>query len=175
MNQSASQALRSAAARPATVPLVSEEEATGKVRNVYDDIKATKNIDFVPNIWKALASNPDHLELCWTRLKAIMQPGRLDALTKEIIALAVSLGHQRMPLLRQLAHPRRAVPGFGQRGAGRSNGRRGPVQPDEPPGRRLPGGARHLAPLGGLNAHYLSANIYDKSLANTLPSVAAVP
>lgn len=81
---------RSAAARPATVPLVSEEEATGKVREVYDDIKATKDIDFVPNIWKALASNPDHLELCWTRLKAIMQPGRLDALTKEIIALAVS-------------------------------------------------------------------------------------
>jgi AhpD family alkylhydroperoxidase len=90
MNQPASKTRHSAADRPATVPLVSDEDATGKVRDVYDDIKATKNIDFVPNIWKALASNPDHLELCWTRLKAIMQPGRLDALTKEIIALAVS-------------------------------------------------------------------------------------
>jgi AhpD family alkylhydroperoxidase len=90
MNQPASEKTRPTAARPATVPLVSDEEATGKVRQVYDDIKATKGISFVPNIWKALASNPDHLELCWTRLKAIMQPGRLDALTKEIIALAVS-------------------------------------------------------------------------------------
>jgi AhpD family alkylhydroperoxidase len=69
---------------------VSDEAATGKVRAIYDDIKATKQIDFVPRIWQALASHPDHLELCWTRLKAIMAPGRLDVRTKEIIALAVS-------------------------------------------------------------------------------------
>ena len=83
--------VRDSAQRLATVPLVSEEEASGKVREVYEDIKATKGIDFVPNIWKALASNPDHLELCWTRLKAIMQPGKIDLVTKEIIALAVSV------------------------------------------------------------------------------------
>jgi len=82
---------REAANRPATVPLVSEEEATGKVREIYDDIKATKEIDFVPHIWQALATHPEHLELCWTRLKAIMSPGRLDVRTKEIIALAVSV------------------------------------------------------------------------------------
>ena len=76
--------------RPATVPLVSDAEATGKVREVYDDIKRTKEIDFIPAIWQALATNPDHLELCWTRLKAIMKPGKIDAVTKEIIALAVS-------------------------------------------------------------------------------------
>ena len=35
-------------------------------------------------------THPEHLRLCWTRLKAIMAPGKLDALTKEIIALAVS-------------------------------------------------------------------------------------
>src|SRR5262249_38324732 len=53
--------------------------------------KATKKIDRVPNIWRALATHPEHLELCWTRLKAIMQPGKkIDLLTKEIIALAVS-------------------------------------------------------------------------------------
>jgi AhpD family alkylhydroperoxidase len=44
----------------------------------------------VPDIWRALATHPEHLELCWTRLKAIMQPGKVDLLTKEIIALAVS-------------------------------------------------------------------------------------
>jgi AhpD family alkylhydroperoxidase len=61
------------------------------VRRVFDDIKSTKKIDRVPNIWRALATHPEHLELCWTRLKAIMQPGKVDLLTKEIIALAVSI------------------------------------------------------------------------------------
>src|SRR4051794_40380787 len=73
-----------------TVKLVNENTTDPRVRAVFDDIKATKKIDRVPNIWRALATHPEHLELCWTRLKAIMRPGRLDMLTKEIIALAVS-------------------------------------------------------------------------------------
>ena len=74
-----------------TVKLVSEDTGHPKVRKIFDDIKATKKIDHIPAIWRALASHPDHLELCWTRLKAIMSPGKLDMLTKEIIALAVSV------------------------------------------------------------------------------------
>jgi alkylhydroperoxidase/carboxymuconolactone decarboxylase family protein YurZ len=70
---------------------VSEAEATGKVKAVYDDIKATKQIDFVPNFWKALSVNPEHLEAVWQKLKVVMKPGKLDPLTKEIIALAVSI------------------------------------------------------------------------------------
>jgi alkylhydroperoxidase/carboxymuconolactone decarboxylase family protein YurZ len=70
---------------------VSENEATGKVKEVYDDLKATKKIDFVPNFWKALSINPDHLEAVWQKLKAVMKPGKLDLRTKEIIALAVSI------------------------------------------------------------------------------------
>jgi alkylhydroperoxidase/carboxymuconolactone decarboxylase family protein YurZ len=70
---------------------VSENEATGKVKEVYDDLKATKKIDFVPNFWKALSINPDHLEAVWLKLKAVMKPGKLDLRTKEIIALAVSI------------------------------------------------------------------------------------
>src|SRR5947209_16768107 len=73
-----------------SVKLVEETTNYPKVRAVIADIKATKKIDRVPNIWRALATNPQHLELCWTRLKIIMQPGKVDALTKEIIALAVS-------------------------------------------------------------------------------------
>ena len=60
------------------------------MKAVFADIKAVKKLDRIPNVWRALATNPDHLELCWTRLKAIMQPGKVDMLTKEIIALAVS-------------------------------------------------------------------------------------
>jgi alkylhydroperoxidase family enzyme len=74
-----------------TVRLVDENTNQPKVRAIFEDIKATKKIDRVPNIWRALATNPDHLELCWTRLKAIMRPGKIDLLTKEIIALAVSV------------------------------------------------------------------------------------
>jgi AhpD family alkylhydroperoxidase len=73
-----------------TVHLVPEDSTDPIVRRVFADIKETKKIDFVPNIWRALATHPPHLELCWTRLKAIMQPGKVDLLTKEIIALAVS-------------------------------------------------------------------------------------
>ena len=84
------------AGRIATVTPVAEDEATGKVAEIYADIRQTKGIDRVPNLWRVLATNPDHLELVWTRLKAIMHPEatgrttRLSPLTREIIALAVS-------------------------------------------------------------------------------------
>jgi alkylhydroperoxidase/carboxymuconolactone decarboxylase family protein YurZ len=70
---------------------VSPAEATGKVKEVYEDIMSTKNIDFVPNFWQALSNHPDHLEATWQKLKTVMQPGKLDLLTKEMIALAVSI------------------------------------------------------------------------------------
>jgi uncharacterized peroxidase-related enzyme len=75
----------------ATVKLVEENDPNPIVQEVFADIKATKKINFVPNIWRALATHPEHLRLCWSRLKAIMRPGKLDMLTKEIIALAVSV------------------------------------------------------------------------------------
>lgn len=75
----------------ALLKVVTDEEATGKVRQIYDDIKETKGIDFIPNFWQSLAVNPDHLEATWHKLKVVMQPGKLDKMTKEIIALAVSI------------------------------------------------------------------------------------
>lgn len=89
---------RSASSQPrsATVRLVDEQGTSGKVRQIFDDIKKTKNIDHVPNFWRALASSPDHLEMTWQRLKALMHPeasGRkspLDNKTREMLALAVS-------------------------------------------------------------------------------------
>ena len=74
-----------------TVKLVEENTTDPRVRAIFDDIKATKKIDRIPNIWRALAANPEHLELCWHQNKAIMRPGKLDLLTKEIVAVAVSV------------------------------------------------------------------------------------
>ena len=75
----------------ASVKLVSEEEATGKVREIYDDIKNELDIDFVPNLYRVMASRPEYLESNWNKTKAVMMaPGQLDRLTKEIIAVSVS-------------------------------------------------------------------------------------
>jgi len=74
-----------------TVKLIDENTANPKVRAIFEDIKAVKKIERIPNIWRALAANPDHLELCWNQVKAIMKPGVLDLKTKEIIAAAVSI------------------------------------------------------------------------------------
>ena len=75
----------------ASVKLISEDEATGRVKALYDEIKAGLGTDFVPNLYKAMASNPDYLEVNWRRVQAIMvESTRLDRLTKEIIAVAVS-------------------------------------------------------------------------------------
>lgn len=82
--------------RIATIRPVSEAEATGKVAEIFADIKSTKKIDFVPNLWRVLATNPAQLEVVWNSLKTLMHPeavGRespLDPRTREIIALAVS-------------------------------------------------------------------------------------
>ena len=73
------------------VKLVDENTPNAKVRAIFEDIKATKKIERVPNIWRALAANPEHLELCWQQNKAIMRDGKLPLLTKEIIAAAVSI------------------------------------------------------------------------------------
>ncbi len=59
---------------------------------IYDDIKKTLGIDFIPNMYKAMALNPDYLELTWNRVQAIMsKEGKLDNITKDIIALTVSI------------------------------------------------------------------------------------
>lgn len=82
--------------RIATVRPVAEQDATGKVAQIYADIRQTKGIDFVPAFWRTLATNPTQLELVWTTLKRLMHPeatgatSRLDPRTREIIALAVS-------------------------------------------------------------------------------------
>jgi len=74
----------------ATVTLIEYAEASAPVRAVYDDIMATRKTDWVNNFWKALANHPPTLERTWESVKAVMAPGALDPLTKEMLYLAVS-------------------------------------------------------------------------------------
>lgn len=74
-----------------SIKLISEDEATGKVKQIFNDIKKALGIDFVPNMYRVMAHQPDYLEATWNKTRAIMQhEGKLDKLTKEIIAVAVS-------------------------------------------------------------------------------------
>ena len=70
---------------------ISENEATGKVKEVFDEIKNVRKITEVPNFWKYLANDPNELERTWTSLKEIMKKGALDPVTKELIYVAVSI------------------------------------------------------------------------------------
>lgn len=82
--------------RQANVRLVAEDQASDEVATIFADIKQTKGLDAVPNFWRTLASNPQLLRAVWQSLKTWMHPeacgrtSRLDPLTREIIALAVS-------------------------------------------------------------------------------------
>lgn len=73
------------------VPLVDEREARPDVRAVFDDIRKTRNTDWINNFWKVLANDPATLRRTWESLKEVMAPGALDPLTKELIYLAVSI------------------------------------------------------------------------------------
>jgi AhpD family alkylhydroperoxidase len=70
---------------------IERAEASRKVRAVFDDIKRTRQVADVNNFWKYLANDPALLERTWKSLKEVMAPGALDALTKEMIYLAVSV------------------------------------------------------------------------------------
>ena len=70
---------------------ISENEAKGKVKEVFDEIKSVRKITEVPNFWKYLANNPETLERTWNSLKQVMKEGALDSVTKELIYIAVSM------------------------------------------------------------------------------------
>ena len=70
---------------------IQENEATGKVKEIYEDIKDKRQITEVPNFWKSLANNPETLERTWSNLQQIMKKGSLDPITKELIYVAVSI------------------------------------------------------------------------------------
>jgi AhpD family alkylhydroperoxidase len=74
----------------ALVRLVEESEATGLVRDVYEEILTSRKLAKVPNYWKALAHQPELLASSWAKLKVVMAEGAIDRRTKEIIAVAVS-------------------------------------------------------------------------------------
>ena len=73
--------------------MIEYKDASSEVRAVFDDIKRTRNVPDVNNFWKALARDPANLRRTWESVKEVMAPGALDAVTKEMIYLAVSVSN----------------------------------------------------------------------------------
>ena len=70
---------------------IQENEADGKVKEIFDEIKKVRQITEIPNFWKSLANNPETLERTWTSLQQVMKKGALDPVVKELIYVAVSV------------------------------------------------------------------------------------
>jgi len=70
---------------------ISEKDAEGKVKKIYEEIKEVRKITEIPNFWKTLANQPDNLERTWNSLQQVMKKGALDPITKELIYVAVSI------------------------------------------------------------------------------------
>ena len=70
---------------------ISENEATGKVKEIFDEIKEARQITKIPNFWKTMANSPETLERTWRSLQQVMGKGELDPAVKELIYVAVSI------------------------------------------------------------------------------------
>ena len=74
----------------ATRPLATDETAGAAALAVFTDIRAARQTEYVNNFWRALAADPALLRATWDRLQAVMAPGALDPVVKEMVYLAVS-------------------------------------------------------------------------------------
>ena len=76
-----------------TVPLIQEAEANEQVRKTYDAIKERYG-GMLPDIYKAMANDPTYLESVNRHMEQVLAPRKIDAKTKEIIALVVAAMNQ---------------------------------------------------------------------------------
>lgn len=75
-----------------TITPPAHPESDPRVQAVFDDIRATRNTDFINNMWRYLAFDPALLEQTWAEVKRVMAtPSSLDPLTKEMVYITASI------------------------------------------------------------------------------------
>ena len=77
----------------ATVKLLEDHELSPEARAVFEDIRETRQTDYVNNFWRSLAHDPATLKRTWESIKVVMGPGSLSPKMKEMIYIAVSVAH----------------------------------------------------------------------------------
>ena len=75
----------------ATLPLLDDDDAAPEARAIFQEIRAKRNTDYVNNFWRALAHDPAQMRAVWEKVQAVMAPGALDPLVKELVYVAVSV------------------------------------------------------------------------------------
>lgn len=73
--------------------LIDRADAAPEAKAVFDDIMTKRGVPDVNNAWKAMARHPVVMKRFWERAQQVMAPGALDAKTKELIYLAVSVAN----------------------------------------------------------------------------------
>ena len=75
-----------------TVAPTPDPENDPRVKAVFDDIRATRQTDFINNLWRRLAFDPPLLEATWSEVKRVMAtPSAIDPLTKEMVYITASI------------------------------------------------------------------------------------
>jgi len=75
-----------------TVAAQPDPESNPRVKAVFDDIRATRQTDFINNLWRRLAFDPPLLEATWAEVKRVMAtPSAIDPLTKEMLYITASI------------------------------------------------------------------------------------
>ena len=74
----------------AIIRLMDENQATGRVKEIFQEIKDTLGLPFVPQVFRAVGTKPEQLEAVWTQVKGLFGSGSLDVKTKALVALAVA-------------------------------------------------------------------------------------
>ena len=83
------------------IRLLGETEATGRVKQIFEEIRNTFQLPFVPELFRALGYNPVQLEATWTQMKGLFVGGVLDVKTKCLAALGIA-AIQGSPYLTQV-------------------------------------------------------------------------
>lgn len=69
--------------------LIEENDADQRTKAAYERVKERYD-GFLPNIYKAFANDPAYLESINDHMKRVLEPRKVDAKTKEVIAFAVA-------------------------------------------------------------------------------------
>lgn len=72
------------------LPLIEVGESTGRVREVFEDIKQTLQVPFVPNLFRSLATSPGLLTGTWEAYKSIYLETTLPMSLKAMLLYSIS-------------------------------------------------------------------------------------
>jgi uncharacterized peroxidase-related enzyme len=76
--------------RLAQLQPIPEHEATGEAARVYEEIRETLGIVFVPNFFKTLANSPTALRATWEAYRNVSWRGNVPTVLKEMMFVAIS-------------------------------------------------------------------------------------